>query len=351
MHDLCMGRSYIRSLELYSFFVYFSAMTTLTAAHFQAIRVQAIRVFARAKLAAPVLIFFFLVAGGVGILAVTAPLTLALPEATAVVLVAAVGFETDATVGLLAGLGAAAGGIWLARHQGRWEPADFGPTLLWVALVLTVGGTSAMNRCWLQRLLVRDDFGGTGGDALEPRDGLLGFEVATVRLEEEQARAARYRSPLAVFRLTVEIDDRVSPPERKAVEQAVRRTLLAKLRVIDVPFRCPGGAGVILPMTNAEGARCFARRLAFSIVQTTYAGAERRRCLVGEVATVAVRTAAYPDDGESAAALLEAAIPDPVPALLPIGPAASEAGASAADSTEPASEGPSGWVSPLGGPA
>ncbi|HEY3356572.1 MAG TPA: response regulator [Polyangia bacterium] len=150
--------------------------------------------------------------------------------------------------------------------------------------------------------------------------GALSARAFTDRLEEELTRAARHKLPCALIAVALEglsaYGGRHGPARVGELMRMVHELIRLGSRRYDLVGRDqPGRLMLLLPMANGAGAHARAGRLREALAKFPFPGAAE----VPELRFV-VRTAAFPEDGESAAALLQAV-------ALPGAPAAAAAGA------------------------
>jgi GGDEF domain-containing protein len=172
--------------------------------------------------------------------------------AAAVTAAALIALPFDGFAGIVAGLFVAAALIAAKRATGRWDEDVF-----WTSLVesLAVVATGLIAGLAGARLRNRGAPVDDGAPALAPvfgSQGLLAYDAALVRLEEEVERARDHRRPLAVLVLDAEIvDAALDPDERAAALRAVARILETRLHGRDVPFAIePQRLGAIMPETS-----------------------------------------------------------------------------------------------------
>lgn len=168
--------------------------------------------------------------------------------AVVVAVVGVLALTVDGFGGFLVGLAAAAALIALKRVTGRWDHDAFWiSTVETAALLLTgsiVGAAGARLRPAARA--------GASAVALDPvygSLGLLSFDAALARLDDEVDRAARHHRPLTVVRMSIEATG--EGDERRAALRAVARLLETRLRPGDVPFAVtPDELGAVLPETT-----------------------------------------------------------------------------------------------------
>jgi diguanylate cyclase (GGDEF)-like protein len=127
------------------------------------------------------------------------------------------------------------------------------------------------------------------------------------RLHQEVARAARTRSPLCVLMLDLDnfkpVNDRFGHADGDRVLRSVAATIRANVRTNDIVARYGGDEFVVLmPDTPEEQAQEVARRVVNGIAVRRHELGEGAEVRVGASAGLAV----YPDDGRTAALLLQA---------------------------------------------
>jgi hypothetical protein len=196
----------------------------------------------------------------------------------------------DVSVGLTAGVfGAAA-----IAAAGNVDPASATRPAAVIAaagLVLTLGALSGAIGEGIRRGRRRAARIAQG--AVLPASGTLGllsYDDAHRRLEEELVRACLHERPLSVAMVRVVADPAaLAAGDLHRVHRAVARLLETNLRVTDVPFAgaAAGEFGVILPETGAEAAGDVLASVLILAQDTTYGDrAAGRRRFVGEAAVL-----------------------------------------------------------------
>ncbi len=137
----------------------------------------------------------------------------------------------------------------------------------------------------------------------DPLTGLFNRRAFDERLAEELARARRYRQPLALVVLDLQgfkaINDELGHAAGDRALVAVAEALKANLRETDRAYRWGGDEfALILPQTGGAEAKNAARRHAAAIAAVAVEG----RSLAANFGV-----ASFPEDGDDARALLEAA--------------------------------------------
>ena len=218
----------------------------------------------------------------------------------------------DPFVGVVVGLGAAAGSIAAKRLAGLWSPDAFvASSVETVALVLVglVAGIAGRQ--------LRVAHSGSEGPApsvhgtLPGSLGLLPLDLGMLRLQEEVERARLHGRPLAVLRmsLNLSLDPGWGTPERQAIERTVARLVESLLRVTDVPFGLDGTElGAVLPETSSDEAWRVVIPILDAITAATFVvRSEADRHSVGSHADIRVGLAFLAEHGSTAEELLDAA--------------------------------------------
>ena len=144
----------------------------------------------------------------------------------------------DAFIGLAVGLVGAAALVAVRMVIGEWSSA----TILLIvseSIALVALGWLAGSLGGRLRRLARtwDSESGRSVAAVYNSLGLLAFDQARGRLDEEVARSRRSQTPLALLLVRVEIaDEEVSSQSRVAVHRAIARLVEAGVGEYDVPF-------------------------------------------------------------------------------------------------------------------
>jgi diguanylate cyclase (GGDEF)-like protein len=128
------------------------------------------------------------------------------------------------------------------------------------------------------------------------------------RLRQEVARAARSRSPLCVLMLDLDdfkpVNDRFGHADGDRVLASVAATIRAQVRTNDIVARYGGDEFVVvMPDTPGQQAQEVARRVVNGIAARRHELGDAAEVRVGASAGLAV----YPDDGRTAALLLQSA--------------------------------------------
>ncbi|CAN5555401.1 hypothetical protein BH23CHL5_BH23CHL5_06010 [soil metagenome] len=211
------------------------------------------------------------------------------------------GLSTEPFVGGLAGLAGGAGLIATERVAGTWNAVNFYEHAGQVLLLLVVGvcsglGTTVLRDAWRDRI-------GEGTAAAPGLLGLLPASLGEARFEEEVERAQYAHDALAVVRLRL---DTLDPQWDLALSRVVVRALESTLRVFDVPYAvATNDLLIIMPETDAVEARVTTLRVLRALRAATFAARPSgARMPFREYACVHHAIATFPEDGETAAALL-----------------------------------------------
>lgn len=151
--------------------------------------------------------------------------------------------------------------------------------------LVAVAGALATQRTAIEELSLHDEL-----------TGAMTKRYASTHVEEEMARARRYRRPLALAHFRpVDWDaarDRRTDEEIESIVQAAARQILGTVRVMDKVFRWDEAEFlVVLPETPLTGAEVITERLVSQIDEAT--GVE-----------FAAGVASFPDDGDDAVVLV-----------------------------------------------
>ncbi len=198
----------------------------------------------------------------------------------------------DAFIGLAIGLVGAAVLVLVRKLIGDWSS---GATLLILAqtVALVALGWLAGSLGGRLRSLARsrDSEASRSVVAVYNSLGLLGFDQARRRLDEEVARSRRSQTPLALLLVRVELDDEaMSSQTRVAVHRAVARLVEAGVGEYDVPFALSESEiGAILVGASDDQAWRTVVPLVDRLTRVTFAdrdSGERRRAVdSGRIAT------------------------------------------------------------------
>lgn len=148
-------------------------------------------------------------------------------------------------------------------------------------------------------------------EELSVRDGLTGLynrRELEKRLQQEIQRARRYRRPLSVLMLDIDhfknVNDRYGHQAGDEVLITVADLIQLNVRPVDVVCRYGGEElAVILPETDAEGARTVAERIRGTVEDSVTTTPQGDTVHV----TVSIGLAVFPRDGDTAAGLIHTA--------------------------------------------
>lgn len=192
------------------------------------------------------------VTAAAGALAVVEESPFSLLALTAAVATIAVALFVDGFGGIVVGLVGAAMVIGFKQLGGLWTPETF--------LVSSGSAALLVSGAWLAGMVSSDLHSRTGGavhDALGASPfsgslGLLGYDLALARLDEEIARASTHHRPLVVAVVDIRLTDaRLDDAARIAAGRSVARLVETLVRETDVPFAIgPHLLGVIMPESD-----------------------------------------------------------------------------------------------------
>lgn len=229
---------------------------------------------------------------GCGLLAGADTPTVALTCAAAALVCCLVAVRFDAFVGLAVGVVAAGVPVVVRMLTGGWGDAVpvlvAAQTVALVALGWLAGSLGGRLRAALGSTAV--DSGGSFV-AVHNSLGLLGFDQAMTRLDEEIARSRGAHSPLCLLLVRVDLeDDTLSSATRLAVQRSVARIIEAGVADYDVPFAMSDNeVGAIMPGTTDDQAWRTLVPLIDRLTRVTFADretGERRRAVdCGQVST------------------------------------------------------------------
>jgi diguanylate cyclase (GGDEF)-like protein len=129
------------------------------------------------------------------------------------------------------------------------------------------------------------------------------------RLEEEFNRSSRFGHPISLIMIDIDdfkdFNDTYGHPRGDTVLRSVSDTIRANLRDIDVAARYGGEEFVVvLPETDAEGARAVAERIRSGVEDVEFVGADGSPAVHK---TVSVGIATYPVHATTQSRLIESA--------------------------------------------
>ena len=170
-----------------------------------------------------------------------------------------VSLNFDAFAGIVVGLACAAALIAVKRATGRWNDDAFWTSAIETLALVLAGATSGWAGVALRQPFTRADASTGPASRVAPALGSLGllpYDVALLRLEEEVERASEHRRPLAVLVMDAEIATEAPEAiEHAGALRAVTRILETRLHDRDVPFAItPERLGAIMPETDVAGA-------------------------------------------------------------------------------------------------
>ena len=144
---------------------------------------------------------------------------------------------------------------------------------------------------------------------LDPKTGLYNPRHFEAALEDEIARASRFRRPVSLLMVDIDllrgINNTHGHLAGDVVLTGIAQVFLEQLRPYDIPARFGGEEfAVLLPETSAEHAREIAERIRRTVEHATFVVATNEKRLR---ATVSVGLAEFPRDSADAAELIHAA--------------------------------------------
>jgi GGDEF domain-containing protein len=220
------------------------------------------------------------------------------------------GLLGDAWFGIVIGLAASAGLTLTRQIQGTWLPSHFGTAAIETVAVMTTGWSAGWAGGFIRssrgRSSDRVDAPGVFGSL-----GMVPWDMAQTRLQEEVARATMYGRPLSLLMLDIELmGPDLDDQSRHEVNRGVARITESRLRDTDVPFAVSAQRmGAILPETDHAAATIAVGRILEAVVDATYMDrVTGTRGSVGEVASVRVGVASLGGSVRDAAQLTAAAM-------------------------------------------
>ena len=162
----------------------------------------------------------------------------------------------DGFGGIVVGLAGAAMVIGFKQLGGVWTPETF---------LVSLGSAAALvSGAWLAGMVSSDLHSRTGGalhsalgaSPVSGSLGLLGYDLALARLDEEIARASTHHRPLVVAVVEIRLTDaRLDETARISAARSVARLVETLVRETDVPFAIgPQLLGVIMPESDPSTA-------------------------------------------------------------------------------------------------
>ncbi|PLS77967.1 MAG: hypothetical protein CYG59_21035 [Chloroflexi bacterium] len=155
------------------------------------------------------------------------------------------------SAGALASLAIVVAWVLLRQTTGIWSAAEIPESIIEMCGIALLLGLAIRYRfVWhrqqqeltqlreLQKVLVAGERG----------TGILSFDVAMLRLDEELDRASSFGRPLALLLVDIEPRPEATNEDLQAVDQAITRKLSRAASVHDIPFRASNTrVGLILP--------------------------------------------------------------------------------------------------------
>lgn len=230
--------------------------------------------------------------------------------AAAVAVAVLVSLNFDAFAGIVVGLACAAALIAVKRATGRWNDDAFWTSAIETLALVLAGATSGWAGVALRQPFTRADASTGPASRVAPALGSLGllpYDVALLRLEEEVERASEHRRPLAVLVMDAEIaTEAPEAVERAGALRAVSRILETRLHDRDVPFAItPERLGAIMPETDAAGAWERVGGIADALAEATFMSrANGERVPVADLVRVHAGISELSSGATSAEALL-----------------------------------------------
>lgn len=220
-----------------------------------------------------------------------------------------VSLNFDAFAGIVVGLACAAALIAVKRATGRWNDDAFWTSAIETLALVLAGATSGWAGVALRQPFTRADASTGPASRVAPALGSLGllpYDVALLRLEEEVERASEHRRPLAVLVMDAEIATEAPEVERAGALRAVTRILETRLHDRDVPFAItPERLGAIMPETDAAGAWERVGGIVDALAEATFKSrAAGERVLVADLVRVHAGISELSSGATSAEALL-----------------------------------------------
>ncbi len=249
------------------------------------------------------------------------PLFVGLGVGALLIVTAAVAVGFDAFIGVVIGLFAAALLVVGKQVAGVWRPEWFGTSTAEVLSLLLVGGAAGALGAVLRPVGREPETEHSVESRAAGALDLLPRHLGELRIEEELDRAHRYDRPLAMFRIQIYPHESAAldPAMQEALVRAVARTVESLIRIIDIPYADETTSLVVVqPETTFEDGLAFVARLADAVSTASFAvRSAGSRFPVREHATIRIGIVAYPDHGDTRAALLTAAtqathLPPPV---------------------------------------
>lgn len=229
---------------------------------------------------------------GCGLLAGADDPTIAVTCSAAALVCCFVAVRFDAFIGLAVGILGAATVVVVRMLTGGWDDA-LAALVVAQSLGLVALGWLAGSLGGRLRAVVSSWATQSSGSfaAVHNSLGLLGYDQAMTRLDEEIARSRGAPSPLCLLLVRIELeDDNLSPDTRVAVQRAVARIVEAGVADYDVPFAMSEHEiGAIMPGTTDDQAWRTVVPLIDRLTRVTFAdrdtGARRRAVDCGRIST------------------------------------------------------------------
>lgn len=209
----------------------------------------------------------------------------AIVAAAAIAAVALVALAFDAWAGIVLGIVAAAGFVFLREQLGMWTVKDFGTGATTVVSVLLIGWAAGWTGSALRvPRRARPEATGQPPRAAFGSLGMLDSEAGVLRLEEEIARAVTYQRPLSLIAIQVEADEAGGAGSHQ-LQRAAARAMENLLRDVDVPYALARNRFVaILPETNRAAATVALGRIFDEALGASYVDPSGTRVSMAEAA-------------------------------------------------------------------
>lgn len=219
-----------------------------------------------------------------------------------------IGLAFEPFIAIVAGFMSAGLSIGVKQLTGSWDDGTYVEQMTQIIMLIASGAAAGYAGMYVNRL---HDQRVIKVDAVTPvfgSTGLLNAELGEMRIDEEIARARRYKRPLSLLRVCVRIRPGVSLTEQQESDayRAVARLQEGLLRDSDVPYAyAPYDVATVLTESDYDGAWQLVGRIIDASANATFVTRpSMTRRSVHDVANIHFAVATFPQNGASAGDLV-----------------------------------------------